>query len=240
MGNTGAAVAKPFDPAVPGTAEPSWENALVAARDWQPEPRPLLVVSPHPDDEVLGVGGLMRAHARAGFSVAVLSVTDGEAAYPDWEGLRRTRRDELAEALRVLGGGIESRHLGVPDGQVADYRDLLSEVVNHFSQDRPLLAAPYECDGHPDHDTVGAVCGDIARRRGLPLIRYLIWAWHHATPATLAHHRWGRFALDLPTRRAKAHAIQCFASQLRPRGRPPILPGHVLPYFARSYEAFLL
>jgi hypothetical protein len=39
-------------------------------------------VTPHPDDEILGAGGLIRACAMAGRKVTVLSVTDGEAADP--------------------------------------------------------------------------------------------------------------------------------------------------------------
>jgi hypothetical protein len=63
----------------------------------------IVVVSPHPDDEVLGAGGLICSAARAGQNLIVLSVTDGEAAYPDWKGLDRIRQREVSDALNVLG-----------------------------------------------------------------------------------------------------------------------------------------
>src|SRR5690606_14834579 len=70
--------------------------------------RRLVVVSPHPDDETLACGGLMRAATRAGLELLVLAVTDGEACYPDgqqWtaDRLRRVRPQELEDALDTLG-----------------------------------------------------------------------------------------------------------------------------------------
>jgi LmbE family N-acetylglucosaminyl deacetylase len=67
-----------------------------------------VVVAPHPDDEILGCGGLLRHAAEQGMEVRVVAVTDGEACYPDehwWtpERLRSARRAELAAALGELG-----------------------------------------------------------------------------------------------------------------------------------------
>jgi LmbE family N-acetylglucosaminyl deacetylase len=200
----------------------------------------MLVVSPHPDDEVLGAGGLMRIHALSGNEVTVLSITDGEAAHKNWEGLNRIRRRELSRALEVLAGdAIDVVHLGVPDGRVSEHRDTVVDAVRELAGPGTLLVAPYELDGHPDHDAAGRACRDIAQTRGVTLVRYLIWSWHHATPAAFANGHWARFSLDAVTQQAKALAVECFNSQLRPVGRSPVVPKHVLPYFARSYEAFL-
>ena len=102
-----------------------------------------------------------------------------------------------------------------------------------------LLVAPYELDGHPDHDAAGEVCCELARLRGIALWRYPIWTWHHGTPEQFAGKPLRRFLLDAGTRNAKTRAISCFASQMRPLGRQPIVPAHVLPYFSRPYEVFL-
>jgi LmbE family N-acetylglucosaminyl deacetylase len=229
-----------FEPALPGTPESGWQTALEDA-PLLPLPRyALLVVSPHPDDEVLGAGGLIASAARAGRAVDVLSVTDGEAAYPDWKGLDRIRRREVSEALKVLAPSVVIRHLSIPDGRVAEHRARLFEAVERRVARDTILVAPFECDGHPDHDATGEVCREIARTRGVTLWRYPIWLWHHGTPDHFGGARWGRFSLDQDAVTAKALAMACFASQLRPLGREPIVPGHVLRYFRRPYEAFLL
>jgi hypothetical protein len=51
---------------------------------------------------------------------------------------------------------------------------------------------------------------------------------------------WVRFTLEPDALRAKARAIQCFASQISPEDRDPIVPPHVLRHFARPYEAFII
>lgn len=229
-----------FDPEQPGTEETVWRAALDAAPCWLPATGRLLVVSPHPDDEVLGAGGLIRDWARARRPVALLSITNGEAAYPDWPGLGLVRRSELRRALARLGSGrLLSVGLNIPDGQVAQHGDALRAALAVVCDRDTTLIAPYEADGHPDHEAAGTVCREFAQSAGLPIARYPIWAWHHSTPSGMPD-RWGRFQLQPQTRRAKAAAAHCFSSQLRPDRRRPIIPAHVMNYFSRPYEAFLL
>jgi LmbE family N-acetylglucosaminyl deacetylase len=230
-----------FNPARRGTPEHLWEAALADATFLSLPAAAVVVVSPHPDDEVLGSGGLIRSAARAGQEVTVLSVTDGEAAYPDWQGLDRIRRREVSDALSILSPQTVSTHrLGIPDGQVDRYRASLFDAIDQRISGNTLLVAPYERDGHPDHDATGEVCCEIARVRAVPLWRYPIWVWHHGTPERLPDKTWGRFILDAATVNAKARAMCCFTSQVSPLGREPIIPSHVLPYFRRPYEAFLV
>jgi LmbE family N-acetylglucosaminyl deacetylase len=235
-----------FDPMAQGTEESAWAGLLAATPAWSPDDGPLVVVAPHPDDEVLGAGGLIRSWAARGASVTVLSVSDGEAAHPGWHALGSVRREELNEALRTLSPShVTVRRLGLPDGQIACHlnrlRNAILSLVGRFSDgSRLTLIAPYEGDGHPDHEAVGKVCVEVARAERLAIARYAIWAWHRASPATLRDARWGRFALSDDARRAKARAVQCFKSQVRPEWRDPIVPPHVLSHFDRPYEAFLL
>jgi len=173
--------------------------------------------------------------------VTLLSVTDGEAAYLDWPGLGLIRRRELNDALSALAPGkVAAQCLGIPDGHVDQHRSRLCDALERRVSRQTLLVAPYEFDGHPDHDATGEVCRVIARRQNLALWRYPIWTWHHSTPARLADEAWGRVLLDAAAMQAKANALNCFTSQIRPIGRQPIVPHHVLQYFARPFEAFLL
>jgi LmbE family N-acetylglucosaminyl deacetylase len=231
-----------FHPARRGTPEADWRKVLAAQPAWAPRRGPLLVVSPHPDDEVLGAGGLMRLWSAWHFPVTLLSVTDGEAAYPDWHDLRERRRAELDCALGVLSPThIPTIRLGLSDGGGEANRPALHAALTALCDNRPTLIAPYERDGHPDHEAAGQVCLQIAQQHQLPIARYPIWAWHHARPHEFDDARWGRLVLDTATQAAKVHAIDCFTSQLAPGdSRIPIVPPHVLEYFKREFEAFLL
>ena len=89
-----------------GAAETDWLAALhdAALPAWQPgPPGRIVVVSPHPDDETLALGGLLHDLAGRGWRVSLVAVTDGEGAYPDVPALAAIRRRELALALHHLG-----------------------------------------------------------------------------------------------------------------------------------------
>jgi LmbE family N-acetylglucosaminyl deacetylase len=230
-----------FDAACHGTPDEVWRKAARICPEWTPALASVLVVAPHPDDETLGAGGLMYAMSRGRCPVTVLSVTDGEAAYPDWTDLRAVRTRELDAALQRLGGGaIRTQRLHIPDGGVAAAQTRLREAILALADPSGLLIAPYERDGHPDHEAVGRVCLELTARLGLRLVRYPVWAWHHAGTEMLAGDRWVRFTLTRDASQAKTQALQCFGSQIEPARRAPILPAHVLPYFQRGYEMFAL
>lgn len=230
-----------FDVSRDGTPEGLWRGAALACPEWSPTPAPLLVVAPHPDDETLGAGGLMHTMTRAGSPVTVVSVTDGEAAFPDWRDLRAVRVRELDEALRLLGGSsIKIRRLHLPDGRVFQTQSALREAILGLVRPTSILVAPYEQDGHPDHEAVGKVCVALAAEVGLRLVRYPIWAWHHADVDMLADPHWIRLSLTEESARAKSSALRCFRSQFEPPGRLPIVPAHVLPYFQRNFEIFAI
>ncbi len=208
--------------------------------DWQPKRGPLVVVAPHPDDEILGAGGLIHDWAGAGLPVTIVSVTDGEAADIERPSLAVIRREELQQALRKLSPvHVVVKRLGIPDGRVQEHTNRLRNALDSYADPSGTLVVPFECDGHPDHDAVGKTGIELAVANGIPIVRYPIWTWHHANPGALAGLSWKRFRLSTEAQRAKVHAIQCFESQLRPPHGPPIVPPHVLPYFSRSFEAFI-
>jgi LmbE family N-acetylglucosaminyl deacetylase len=231
-----------FDTDFPGTTDRSWLELLQDQPRWTPQAELLIVVSPHPDDEVLGAGGLIATYVRLERPVLVVSVTDGEGAFPDWIGLDRLRQGELKAALRLLGAAdVSIIRLGLPDGKVRFHADELRDALSRWVTPSVLLVAPYEKDGHPDHETVGSVCLELAHERQALVARYPIWAWHQCDPRSLSNACWGRFELDMEVQHAKRRAIGAFTSQLQPpASRKPVVPAHVLPYFNRTFEAFVL
>jgi LmbE family N-acetylglucosaminyl deacetylase len=74
----------------------------------------VLCVAAHPDDEVLGAGGTLAAHAAAGDAVYVLVVTEGATAqYDDPSMVEQKRREARACGDRL---GVEAVRFGdLPD-----------------------------------------------------------------------------------------------------------------------------
>ena len=212
--------------------------------------RRLVVVSPHPDDEVLGCAGLMQAAAAAGIAVHVISVTDGEACYPDqplWPPLRLrdARRRELASAMRELG--LDATHvtpLGFPDGGVTALEDKLGHALASQLLSGDVMLAPWVQDGHPDHEAVGRAALAAADERHARILQYPVWAWHWLDP-----HADGcpwiaatRIAMGSAALERKATAIRAFATQIgdvEGLSCDPILPQHVTARFHRPFEVLI-
>ncbi len=199
----------------------------------------LVVVAAHPDDETLGLGGMIAMLTACGVRVDVVSVSDGEAAYPGLSHLGRehlecTRRSELSKAADVLGVN-EVVRLGLPDGGVDEHEAWLADQLSTILKNQPTgvwCAANWRGDGHPDHEAVGRASLFAARRAGAVLLEYPIWMWHWAVPDDTAV-PW-RCARSVPLTGSaverKQLAAQSFRSQFTaPAGQgSPVLPPFVM------------
>ncbi len=227
-----------------GITESEWLHSLTGLPVWSAPVVPLLVVSPHPDDETLGCGGLIAAERRRGAQVLVAAVTDGEHAYPGAEGgdaLAATRRGEQERALERLGVGGESvLRFGLCDSSVGAREAELVELLMERLTPESCIVAPWKGDFHPDHEVCGRASAEAASRTGARLISYFFWTWHRGTPKTLAGLDLVMFPLDEELLRAKTEALACHRSQLERVGGGPVLPPELLGPAQRAFEVFLV
>ena len=227
-----------------GVSEAEWLQALSGLPVWSAPAVPLLVVSPHPDDETLGCGGLIAAQRRRGAQVRVAAITDGEHAYPGAEGgdaLAATRRGEQDRALERLGVGQDCvLRFGFTDSDVgAREADLVDRLIDRLTPES-CIVAPWEGDFHPDHEACGRAAAEAAGRTGARLISYFFWSWHRGTPQTLAGLPLAIFPLDDELLQAKTEALACHRSQLERESDGPVLPPELLGPAQRAFEVFLV
>jgi LmbE family N-acetylglucosaminyl deacetylase len=206
--------------------------------------RSAVIVAAHPDDEVLGIGGLISMLAASRARLRLIAVTDGEASHRRHRSpvtIARLRAAETAAALRALGAAaVEVIRLGLPDSGLARREDELAAALRPLVAGFDLCLAPWERDLHPDHEAAGR-----AARRADPAIFYSfpIWMWHWASPAD-PRVPWDR-ALRVPltprTVGRKRAAISCFATQTEDRGHGlgPVLAPGVIAHFTRTVEVLL-
>jgi LmbE family N-acetylglucosaminyl deacetylase len=114
--------------------------------------RSVLVVAPHPDDEVIGCVGTILRHRQAGDEVCVAIVTDGRQsrAIADPDQMAAERQREARAAARLMG--VERlAWLGHPEGDcsVTAIKKSLSTLLAQTQPD--LLYAPSRVDFHPEH-----------------------------------------------------------------------------------------
>lgn len=217
-------------------------NREVGIADLGPRGR-AVVLAPHPDDEVFGVGGLMSTLQWNSYDLEVVAVTDGEASHANSklispEQLRQVRASETGMAYDHLGIHPERFRLGLPDSTVSEYAGALREMLAIRLAGASFVLAPLETDGHPDHDVIGRVAQDVASRLALPLWRYAIWA--HLSPERITQGPPAKFRLPPEVSFRKARAVDAFVSQFNPLGPlpedGPVLPGTFREHFVGDWE----
>jgi LmbE family N-acetylglucosaminyl deacetylase len=200
----------------------------------------IMVLSPHPDDESLPIGGTLARAAARGASVRVVYATDGDnnpwaqrAVERRWHigpedrtRWARRRRDEALCALRTLGvPESAAAFLGWPDQGLTGLLtagdpgpvDALTEAIDGW---RPtMLLVPGEGDHHPDHSSLAVLSHFALARlaegaRPAAVLRYEV---HVARRAGRPGAR--RILLAPEELEAKRKAILCHSSQLRLRRR---------------------
>lgn len=141
----------------------------------------------------------MRELVNRGVPVSILAVTD-------------TGAEHLAAAYRALGlTGVRRYRLGLPGGRVEaaehDVMAAVSELVGFAEPEGLWCLAPWELDGHPDHDAVGRATATACSAYRLPLLRYPIASaeWLHSSDMTRGQVR--HLTLTEPVRTRKHRAL---------------------------------
>ena len=167
----------------------------------------VLCVAPHPDDEVLGPGGLLALLVGLGRTLRTVILSRGEAAEGDVsEELGALRMDESREAARVLGLP-EPCFLHWPDRGMCYSQPLIDDIAAQIDDfGAQVLLLPALAEPHPDHQAV-ALAGLAAAQRSASVrtvLFYEVGAPMH--PNAL---------VDItPVAQRKWDAIAAFASQV--------------------------
>jgi len=217
----------------------------ITCRELLPPDRRLVVVAPHPDDEVLACGGLLASLA-GDCEGLLISVTDGEGSHPDsprWtpQRLREVRLRESRTALAELGlerPAWQWQRLHLPDSGVQT--DVLAEALAQWIRPGDRVISTWRRDGHRDHEATGLACAQAAAHCGARHFEAPIWAWHWALPGDprLPWARARRLDLDEAAVQRKRRAIQAHTSQLE--GPRPILEARLLDTLLQPFEVYFL
>ena len=241
-----------------GTSQEDWQNwaglqdlpRFDIAKSFAPNQR-VCIFAPHPDDEVLGCGGLLQQLAANGNPIVLIHVTNGTQSHPNsqiysQESLDIIRPQESVKALEVLGIAhqVKTIALDLTDGNVFSQQDQFQQKLTSIIQPNDVLVTPFMRDGHPDHEATGLVVASFAKQYHLACYQVLIWAWHWAKPADnrIPWHHAIRVDLTPEQLQRKIEAIACFESQItadESTGSAPILSAQTIARISQPWEVYL-
>ncbi len=131
-------------------------------------PTKALIVSPHPDDLEIGMGGTACLLLEKGIDVVSVVVTDGRrSANPlgiSQEELVRTREREVSASSEILG--VEISLLGFSDmesdSNKREFSSKIGEIITNLCPNEIYLPHP-EIDKHRTHRTVSRLTLDCLK-----------------------------------------------------------------------------
>ena len=209
-----------------------------------PAAQKVLVIAPHPDDEVFGCGGAIACYAQSSVPVHVHILTDGAGYAPDVERsrIREIRNAESTQALATLGQGISCDFGKYQDRSLLRESGLITHLLTLLEQQRPqLVIAPSFWEIHPDHQACArAVLAAVQQWQRMCNSGIGVMFYEIGSPLRT------NFLLDITevwTR--KEQAMRCFDSQMQQQDylrhikglntyRTYTLPAHI--HYAEAYH----
>jgi LmbE family N-acetylglucosaminyl deacetylase len=145
----------------------------------------VLVIAPHPDDELIGLGGTIKLHVKAKDRVKVVYVTDGSSGFPsNYRPTSREKREmadrrelEAREGMELIGVD-DLVFLGYKDGSFVVNESASKytfQLLRNFKPD--IIYMPYFFDSNRDHQhtlkLMMQVVGEV--RIDIKIAMYEIW-----------------------------------------------------------------
>lgn len=160
----------------------------------------IIVISPHPDDELLACGGTIAKKISNLYNVIVVYMTDGKNTFynkygrlnsPSPNELKQIRKNESKKALKILG--IKDKNiifLEYPDGYLKLYKnDAEKKILKIFKTYRPsVIYYPSYKDFVDDHrETYHIIKKSIKKLDFKPIeYTYIIWRRFNVIGPTLS------------------------------------------------------
>lgn len=113
---------------------------------------PVLLLAPHPDDEVIGPGGTILRHLAAGAAVTVVILTDGKWGGYNPDGKLVERRKEESRHAAEIMGTPPPLFFDAPDGELGETPGIAEKIGRLIVEKKiKYVYLPALTDGHPDH-----------------------------------------------------------------------------------------
>lgn len=198
-------------------------------------PSSVLIVAPHPDDEVLGCGGLIVRLVAEGKAPHIVFMTGGEQSHSCCCNISKneiiTARYSLAlNAMHILGVPESNIHyLSYPDGNI-DRNNIETEKLSNLIHKLipEAVFVPHWGEGWSDHVKTGLIVKELLPRT-VPVYEYCVWLWYYNV--------WGldwesakQLKMTVEEHLLKLRAINKYVTPLAPCGKPwsGVLPSILL------------
>ena len=186
----------------------------------------VVIIAPHPDDEVFGCGGLIARLVADGHAPHVIVLTGGGGSHrgccsASESEIISARRELTHKAMAALGLPEWHLHeLNFTDGHLSEgnpvERQKLDTLISEINPD--VILVPHHGEGWPDHLAARELGFGVAGN-DTEVYEYCVWMWYYRQK----HLDWqNAYSLKMTEaeHKKKLDAIETYHSALAPCGKP--------------------
>ena len=193
----------------------------------------VLILSPHPDDEIIGCAGLMQQLLKQQKDVYIVMVTGGEAAWStsliDSDELIAKRKELTMSAAEIIGLPYNHYiHLGWNDGKLnetVNNQKKQNELIRIIDSIKPsIIMLPHPFEISTDHDALNETLSNSLKIRNSKINLFYYWV-HSIRPLRSFVLGWKKsfiIRLDREEYQVKRKALDAYLKPLTPFGKPYI------------------
>jgi len=199
-----------------------------------------MIVAPHPDDEVIGCGGLIARLTADGHAPHVVILTGGEGSH---RGCCEVSTAEIVEARRgltskasgILGVPTENIHeLNYPDGGISAENPQTGELRRLIAEIQPQsVFVPHWGEGWPDHVRTAEIVKSIVSP-DVEVWEYCVWMWYYNVWRGLDWKNAAVLKMTPAEHALKLRAMDAYIKPLAPCGKP--WSGVLPPLFVKANQ----
>lgn len=186
----------------------------------------ILIIAPHPDDEVIGCGGLIARLVSERKTPHIIIMTGGEGSHrgccsTSADDIIKARRDLTRKALSLLGVTEQYIHeFDFPDGSISENNSQMEALIREINALKPQsVFVPHWGEGWNDHVETARIVKRLLSP-DVHIWEYCVWMWYYNVWRGL---NWkNAYSLNMtPTEhRLKLAAIDAYTKPLAPCGNP--------------------
>lgn len=141
-----------------------------------------IIFAPHPDDEVIGCGGLIAYLNENKIKVKIVYMTDGRYGVTGINPIDviKIREKEAKKGLSYLNESyIETKFLGIEDGKLFENKRIAKIELKKIIKDNVNIIIPNIYDNHIDHRVTSEIVIEILKKmkfRNIELWNYELWS----------------------------------------------------------------
>lgn len=201
----------------------------------------ILIIAPHPDDEVFGCSGLIQRCQSRGEQVFICVLTGGEKSHEKCCNIAETElkleRRKLAKTINAQLG-VSKEHLillDFPDGKISfdcEECSKLNELICKI-QPKNVFIPHNKAEGWSDHIESGNIIKRLVKGKDIYLYEYCVWFWYYNV-YSLHWNASCKITMTEQEHRNKLKAIHDYITPLAPCGKP--YSGVLPPVFIRGNQ----